>query len=148
MEPLSLTLVGWLFTGLSVIALALGALTIMAMHRSGERERQLLARTVLNDALLFGIWILGLAAGIGVLRLEPWSRGLMEFFCWVLIPLVIVATLNRVLVTKREHDAAGERMPWLPALAGAMVIAGPLIALSAGTIYTMRSEVAQAAFAR
>ena len=148
MEPLSLPFVGWAFTGLSIVALALGALTIVAMHRSGERERQLLARTVLNDALLFGIWILGLAAGIGVLRLEPWGRGLMEFFCWVLIPLVIVSALNRVLLAKREAAAAGVRMQWVPAIAGVLVIAGPLIALSAATIHTMRSDAAQIAFSK
>lgn len=148
MEPLSLAFVGWAFTGLAIVALGLGALTIVAMHRSGERERQLLARTVLNDALLFGIWILGLAAGIGVLRLEPWGRGLMEFFCWVLIPLVIVSALNRVLLAKREAAAAGVRMQWVPAIAGVLVIAGPLLALSAATIHTMRSDAAQIAFSK
>lgn len=148
MEPLPLALVGWLYTGLSLVALGLGALTIIAMHRSGERERLLLARTALNDALLFGIWILGLAAGVGVLRMASWARGLMEFFCWVLIPLVIVSALNRLLVAKREHEAAGERMPWVPAIAGILVIAAPLVALSAATIHTMRSEAAQQAFAR
>jgi hypothetical protein len=148
MEPLPLTLIGWLVTGLSIIALALGALTIIAMHRSGERERQLLARTVLNDALLFGIWILGLAAGIGVLRLETWGRGLMEFFCWVLIPLVIVSALNRILVTKRESEAAGLRMQWMPAIAGVLVIAAPLLFLAGATIHTLRGEAAQQAFSR
>jgi hypothetical protein len=147
-EPLPLALVGWLFAGLSVVALGLGALAIIALHRAGERERQLLSRTVLNDALLFGIWILGLAGGIGVLRLESWGRGLLEFFCWVLIPLVAFSALSRIVAIQRETAARGERMRWVPAIAGVMVIALPLVVLAGATIHTLRSEAAQQAFAR
>lgn len=148
MEPLPLGLVGWLFTGLSVLALALGALTIVAMHRSGETARQMLARTALNDALLFGIWILGLAGGIGVLRLEQWGRHVLEFFCWVLIPLVIVSGFTRLLAAKRQADADGEHFAWLPSVAGVLVVALPLVALAGASIYTLRGEAAQQAFAR
>jgi hypothetical protein len=147
-DPLPLALVGWLFAVLSVIALALGALAIVAMHRAGERERELLSRTVLNDALLFGIWILGLAGAIGVLRLESWGRGLLEFFCWVLIPLVALSALSRITAARRQAEADGQRMRWVPAIAGVMVVAFPLAVLAGATIYTLRSEAAQQAFAR
>lgn len=147
MDPLPLALVGWLFAGLSVLALALGALAIVAMHRAGERERQLLSRTVLNDALLFGVWILGLAGAIGVIRLESWGRGLLELFCWVLIPLVALSVVSRLVAAKRHAEAEGERMRWLPAIAGAMVVAFPLVVLAGATIHTLRSEAAQQSFA-
>mgnify|MGYP001583972970 CR=1 FL=1 len=113
MEPLPLALVGWLFTGLSLLALAIGALTVIAMHRAGETARQLLARTALNDALLFGIWFLGLAGGIGVLRLEEWGRHVLEFFCWVLIPLAAVSAATRLLEAKRQAGAEGAPFNWL-----------------------------------
>lgn len=148
MEPLPLVVIGWLFTGLSVFALALGALTIITMHRSGETARQMLARTALNDLLLFGIWILGLAGGIGVLRLENWGRHLLEYFCWVLIPLVIVSGATRFLAVRRQVEAEGATFEWLPALAGVLLVALPLVALAGVSIYTLRSEVAQQAFTR
>jgi hypothetical protein len=148
MEPLPLALVGWLFVALSVLALALGALAIVAMHRAGERERELLSRTVLNDVLLFGIWFLGLAGGIGVLRLESWGRGLLEFFCWVLIPLVAFSALNRFVAAKRQVEAEGGSFAWLPSIAGVLVVALPLVVLAGATIHTLRSEAAQQAFAR
>ena len=148
MEPLPLALVGWLFTGLSIVALGVGALTIIAIHRAGEQERQVLAKTALNDVLLFGIWLLGLAGGIGVLRLEPWGRNLLEFFCWVLVPLVAFSGLTRLMALRREAAARDENIAWLPAIAGVMVIAMPLIVLAAATIYTLRSEAAQVAFSR
>ena len=148
MEPLPLALVGWLFTGLSLAALAVGALTIIAIHRAGERERQLLSKTVLNDALLFAIWVLGLVGGIGVLRLEMWGRDLLEFFCWVLIPLVAFSGLTRLMALRREVAARDEKIAWLPAIAGVMVIALPLVVLAGATIYTLRSESAHSAFSR
>jgi len=148
MEPLPLSLVGWMFTGIAAIALALGALTTIGMHRSGETARQLLARTALNDALLFGIWFLGLAGGIGVLRMENWGRHLLEFFCWVLIPLVIVSGATRLLTIKRQVEAEGGSFSWLPAVAGVLVVALPLVTLAGASIYTLRSEAAQQAFAR
>jgi predicted permease len=147
-EPLPLALVGWLFAILSVIALGLGALTIVALHRGGEHERRLLARTVLNDALLFGIWILGLAGAVGVLRLESWGRNVLELFCWVLIPLVILSAGSRLAAVRRQADAEGTSVRWVPAIAGVLVIALPLVTLAGATIHTLRGEEAQRAFAR
>lgn len=148
MEPLPHALVAWLFAGLSVLALGMGALTIIAMHRAGEPERQLLARTAVNDALLFAIWILGLAGAIGVLRLETWGRGLLEFFCWVLIPLVAFSAVSRLVTARRQAEAEGAPMQWLPAIAGVLVVALPLVVLAGAGIHSLRSEAAQQAFSR
>ena len=46
---------------------------------------------MLDDSLLFGIWILGLAGGIGVLLDKAWSRPVLELFCWVLMVLLLLS---------------------------------------------------------
>ena len=74
MELLPLELIGWLYSVGAGIALAFGAWLIMGLHFSGVDARRQLASRVLDDSLLFGIWILGLAGGIGVLQGKSWSR--------------------------------------------------------------------------
>jgi cellobiose-specific phosphotransferase system component IIC len=145
-DPLPLTLVGWLFTLLSVAALAAGALIIVAIHRAGEKERRHLAGNVLNDTLLFGIWILGLAGGIGVLRGARWGAGLLELFCWTLIVLVLLSAANRLVGLRRESET--HEVNWLGAIAGLLVIVIPLVALSGATIYTLRHELVRAKLAQ
>ena len=144
MAPLSLAFVGWFFTGISALALALGALITLSMHRSGELTRRYLEKSVLNDAALFGIWILGLAGGVGVLLLEPWARDLLEFFCWTLITLVMLSGGMRLRALKRT---ATEPMNWFTAVTGVALVAVPIVAICAATIITLRSEAARAALA-
>jgi len=142
---LPLPVVGWLFTIASVLALAVGALLIIAMHRSGELQRRFLARTAWNDMALFAIWILGLAGGIGVLRMRPWGRDLLEFFCWTLIALVLMSAATRLYAYNRLPP--DERVSWVGAVSGVLVVLIPVIALCAAAIVTLRSEAARAAFA-
>jgi hypothetical protein len=142
---LPLPFLGWLFTIASVLALAVGALLIVAMHRSGELQRRYLAHTVWNDLALFGIWFLGLAGGIGVLRLRPWGRDLLEFFCWTLIALVLMSAATRLYAYKRLPP--DERVSWVSAVSGILVVLIPVIALCAAAIVTLRSDAARAAFA-
>lgn len=144
MEPLPLALVGWLFTLLSAAALIVGAILLTAMHRSGELQRRFLAKTVWNDMLLFGIWILGLAGGLGVIELRPWGRHILEFFCWTLIALMLLSSGTRLYVASRQPPA--ERGSWVGAIAGVTLVAIPVLVLCGVTIYTLRSEVARQAF--
>jgi hypothetical protein len=144
MEPLPLPFVGWLFTLLSAGALVLGAMLVVAMHRSGELQRRLLAKTAWNDALLFGIWILGLAGGLGVIELRPWGRHILEFFCWTLIVLVLLSGATRLYAAARLPPE--ERGSWVGAAAGVTLVAIPLLALCGATIYTLRSDAAKQAF--
>ena len=74
MDVLNLALVGWLFAVGSGLALGLGIWIIIGLHQSGEDVRRHLAARALDDSLLFGIWILGIAGGIGVLLEKSWSR--------------------------------------------------------------------------
>jgi hypothetical protein len=141
---LPLPLIGWFYTVASVLALGLGAGLIMSLHRAGELERRFLSRTVWNDAALFGIWVLGLVGGIGVLALKPWGRHILEFFCWTLIVLVALSAATRLYLLKR-HQAV-EPVSWVPAIAGLFVIAVPIVAICAATIVTLRSEPVRQAF--
>lgn len=144
MAPLPLALVGWLFTLLSAAALIVGAMLVMAMHRSGELHRRLLAKTVWNDMALFGIWILGLAGGLGVIELRPWGRHVLEFFCWTLLALMLLSAATRLYAASRQPRE--ERGSWVGAIAGVTLIAIPVVALCGVTIYTLRSEAARQAF--
>ena len=94
---------------------------------------------------LFGIWILGLAGGIGVLRLRPWGRDLLEFFCWTLMALALLSAANRLYAYKRLPP--DERVSWVGAVSGVLVVLIPVIAVCAAALVTLRSEAARAAFA-
>ena len=144
MEPLPLALVGWIFTLLSAAALIVGAILIMAMHRAGELQRRLLAKTVWNDMLLIAIWVLGLAGGVGVIGLQPWARNILEFFCWTLIVLLLLTAATRLYANRLRPPEAPES--WVGAIAGVTLVLIPLLVLCAATIYTLRSEGARQAF--
>ena len=133
MEILPLPMVGWIYTALTVVALALGAYLVIAVHLGDEQGRELLARRVIDDAVLFGIWILGLAGGIGVLLEKSWSRPLLELFCWVLMVLVILAAASRY---------RGVPPPRGTLLVSLALFVVPVLALCAATILTLRSESA------
>jgi hypothetical protein len=142
---LPLPVIGWLFTIASILALAAGALLIVSLHRSGELTRRFLASTAWNDMALFGIWILGLVGGIGVLRLRPWGRDVLELFCWTLIALTLLSAATRLYAFRRLPPE--ERASWVGAIAGVLVVLIPVITVCAATLVTLRSEAARAVFA-
>ena len=144
MEPLPLALVGWIFTLLSAAALVVGAILILAMHRAGELQRRFLAKTVWNDMLLFAIWVLGLAGGLGVIGRQPWGRNILEFFCWTLIGLLLLTAATRLYAAKSLPPE--ERENRVGAIAGVTLVLVPILVLCAATIYTLRSEAARQAF--
>lgn len=141
---LPLPVIGWFFTLASLAALAVGAVVIIAMHRAGELERRFLARTAWNDMALFAIWILGLAGGIGVLGLKPWGRHILEFFCWTLMALCLLAAGTRLYALKQRSPS--ERENWVGAIAGVLVVLIPLITICAAAIATLRGDAARQAF--
>lgn len=140
MGELPLPVVGWLYTIVSTVALLAGAYLVAGLHLQGEAERAQLAARALEDALLFGIWLLGLAGGIGVLLLEPWSRGLLEFFCWVLAVLTLLSAYKRL-------RAAGPAQRGALALSLALFVL-PILAVCGATIYTLRGDEAMRLLAR
>lgn len=136
---LSLGFIGWFFTLASAGALALGAVLILILVRSGELARRYLGYSVWNDLLLAAIWVLGLVGAIGVLRLAPWGRYLLELFCWALIVLLALSAATRLYALRDQRDPNGPPVNWIAAIAGLMVIVIPLIVLCAATILTLRS---------
>lgn len=134
MEALPLPVIGWLYTIVCSVALLMGAYIIAGLHLQGEEARRQLLRRVVEDAVLFGIWILGLAGGIGVLLAKPWSRGLLEFFCWVLVALAVFSAYARL-------RAPGAARRGTLALSIALFVL-PVLAVCGATIYTLRGEEA------
>lgn len=134
MNALPLPVIGWLYTVVCAAALLLGAYLVAGMHLQGEGARRQLTARVLEDAVLFGIWILGLAGGIGVLLSEPWSRPLLEFFCWVMSALTLFSAYARL-------RAAGNARRGTLALSVALFVL-PVLAVCGATIYTLRGEEA------
>jgi hypothetical protein len=133
LDLLNLTVIGWLFAVGSGLAIILGAWIIMNLHRSGEGVRKHLAARVLDDSLLFGIWILGLAGGIGLLLEKSWSRWVVELFCWTLMVLCLLSAYNRWRATPPPRGML---------LISLILFLFPLIAVSVATILTLRGETA------
>jgi hypothetical protein len=133
MELMSLAAIGWIFTLCSAGALALGAWLVIGAHYSGEPARNELARRAFEDAVLFGIWIFGLAGGIGVLLEKAWSRGVLELFCWVLMVLALLTAWSRYRVAPRPRSML---------VVSLVLFLLPLLGLCGATILTLRSEAA------
>ena len=142
---LSLTFIGWFFTLMPAGALLLGAALIFILATSGDLQRRYLGYSIWNDLVLAAIWVLGLAGGVGVLRLEPWGRYLTELFCWALIVLVLLSAATR-LYALRQEATQGAPVNWLAAIAGVTLILIPVLAICAATIVTLRSPEAMKAF--
>jgi hypothetical protein len=133
MDLLSLPLIGWLFVIASSAALGIGAWLTIGLHRSGEGARKQLAARALDDSVLFGIWIMGLAGGIGVLLEKSWSRWLLELFCWVLIVLVGLSSWSRWRAAPPPRGLLAVSMA---------LFALPIAAVCIATILTLRGETA------
>ena len=133
MDILDLALIGWLFSLGSGIALLLGIWLIIGIHLRDPEARNQLAARVIEDSLLFGIWILGLSGGIGVLLGKSWSRWVLELFCWALMVLVLTSAYGR-------WSAAPPPRAMLAASMGMFIL--PLILFCAATILTLRGETA------
>jgi len=134
---LPLALIGWLFTLVSIAALALGAMLVGTLLKSGNLGQRMLGYSFWNDLLLAGIWVLGLAGGIGVLQLQPWGRYLLELFCWALIVLAPLSAATRLYALKSGEPEAP--VYWLGAIAGVALVIMPILIVCAMTIATLRS---------
>jgi hypothetical protein len=142
---LPLAFIGWFFTLFSAAALVLGAVLILALAREDDRLRNYLSFSFWNDALLASIWVMGLAGGVGVIRLEAWGRYILELFCWALIVLTLLSAATRLHALSRPREGEPP-VNWVGAISGATLIVVPLIAICAATIVTLRSPETLAVF--
>ena len=131
MDALPLPLIGWLYTLVCGSALAIGAWLVIGVHFSGEDARKQLASRVIDDAMLFGIWILGLAGAIGLLLGKAWSTVVLEFFCWVLMALIVLMAVSRFRAAEPPRITLG--------LSLALFVV-PVLAFCGATIYTLRAS--------
>jgi hypothetical protein len=140
---LPLAFIGWFFAVTSAGALLMGAALIFMLMRAGDLHRRYLSYSYVNDLVLAAVWMLGVFGGIGVIRLQPWGRYLLELFCWSLIVLLILSGASRLVALKRPE---AQPVNWLGAIAGITLILIPVLALCAATIVTLRSPEALKAF--
>ncbi|HEY6966846.1 MAG TPA: hypothetical protein VI229_05195 [Burkholderiales bacterium] len=133
MDLLPLEVVGWMFTVVCALALLVGTWLTIGVQRSGEEGRRALAARLLEDLILFSVWLLGLAGGIGVLAGQGWSRPALELFCWTLMILIVLSAVRRFLSAPPPR--------WMLGLSLAAFVA-PVLVFCAATILTLRSEAA------
>ena len=133
MDLLHVSLIGWLFSIGSGLALAFGGWLIVGIHLRDETARKELAARALDDSVLFGIWILGLAGGIGVLLGKSWSRVVLELFCWALMVLLLMSCWSRLRAAPPPRG--------MLALSLALFVL-PVVAVCVATILTLRGETA------
>jgi hypothetical protein len=132
MDLLSLDLIGWIFSVASAIALALGLL-IIALYFSRDETRGFVRKRVIEDIVLFCIWVLGLAGGVGVLQGQAWSRPALEFFCWTLMVLLLMSCWSRLREAPPPRNMRAIQMA---------LFVMPVVAICIATILTLRSETA------
>jgi len=130
-ESLPLPVIGWIFTIGCGVALLVGTWLTVGMHIQGGKAREELAARLLEDLLLFSIWLLGMAGGIGVLMEKGWSRPALELFCWTLMILLGISAWRRF------RAAPGPRL--VRGLSLALFLL-PVFAVCIATILTLRSE--------
>jgi hypothetical protein len=135
-DTLSLGLIGWFYALLCGGALLIGAWIVVAVHLRGDRGA--LASRVVEDSILFGIWLLGLAGGIGVLLGRGWSRPVLELFCWAFSILLLMNAWSR------WRTAPPPRQRFTLSL---ILFIVPVLAFTGATILTLRSETALRALA-
>jgi hypothetical protein len=137
MDALPLPVIGWVFTIACGAALALGVWMIIGVHKSGPEARKRLAARVLDDTILFSIWILGLAGGIGVLQRRSWGGLVLEFFCWVLVVLVLLSSYARLRASAPPRTIL---------VISVLLFATPIVVFCAATVLALRSDAARAVF--
>ncbi len=132
MDLLNLELIGWLFSATSGTALALGTV-IVGLYYGRQGAGTLPGRRVLEDLLLFAIWSLGLAGGIGVLLTKSWSRVVLELFCWTLMVLLLMSCWSRLRAAPPPRNMRALRLA---------LLVMPVVAVCIATILTLRSATA------
>ncbi|MCX7962448.1 MAG: hypothetical protein N2653_12895 [Burkholderiales bacterium] len=132
---LSVELIGWLYALVCGAALLAGAWIVIAVHLRGDRAQ--LAARVVDDSILFGLWLMGFAGGVGLLVGWRWSGPLLELFCWAMGALVLLTAWTRWRAARPPRAGL--------ALSLALFVV-PVLAVLGATVATLRSETAPAAF--
>lgn len=143
--PISLPFLGWFFLVLSTVVLALGLGLLRYLHLEGKLAKRYEGYSLWNDILLLGIWVMGFTGGLGVINGKAVGGTILEYFCAVMMVLVVVNSLTRIKILKQRHaaDPAAPPFNWAAAFAGALFVVVPVVVMCVGAIYTLHGEVAQ-----
>lgn len=133
MDTLPLSVIGWVFALFCGFALAVGIWMIIGLHFSGPEAKKHLASRVLDDTILFGIWVLGLVGSIGLLLGKGWASTLMQFFCWTLIALVILSAWGRWRAAPKPKNMVAVSIA---------LFAGPIVVFCVASILSLRGPAA------
>lgn len=133
MDLLSPVVIGWVFAVFCGFALGLGVWMIVGLHFSGSEAKKHLASRVVDDTILFGVWVLGLAGSIGLILGKDWASLLMQFFCWTLIALVILSAWQRWRAAPRPKGTIAVSIA---------LFAGPIVLFCVASILSLRGAPA------
>ena len=142
--PISLPFLGWFFLIVSGVVLMLGMALLRYLHLEGKLKQRYADYSLWNDVFLLGIWIIGFIGGLGVINGKAMGGTLLEYFSYVMIVLVVVNSMTRVKLLKQRHASEGSTEPfsWVGAIAGALLVIVPVVAMCVGAIVTLHGEAA------
>jgi hypothetical protein len=141
---LSPDIIGAFYAGISLVAITGGAATLISLRRASEAERSAAKRFAARDYLMFALWGVGLAGGIGLMLKRAWALYVLEFFCYALVVMMCMSIYARYRDIHRR--AAVEHINWLAAGAGLVIVGIPVMVIAYMTIAALRSDSFRAAF--
>ncbi len=145
MPELSIIFIGWFFSAISVVVLTVGGMMLMHLYKTGRLSGAYLQERGAQEIVLIAIWLVGLAAGAGVIYHHSWSQWLLEYFCWVLIVLVVLSGSTRMANLKKEVPDISRRA-FFNSLLGVLMFVLPVVLFCAATIFTLRGDEAREHF--
>ena len=74
MPELSIIFVGWFFSAISLVVLTVGGMMLMHLYKTGRLSGAYLQERGAQEIVLIAIWLVGLAAGAGVIYHHDWSQ--------------------------------------------------------------------------
>lgn len=131
MDELPLPVIGWLFAFVCGLALSVGIWMIIGLHFSGADARKHLASRVVDDTLLFGIWILGMVGSVGLLLGKSWSPAVMQFFCYTLMALVLISSWQRLRAAPKPRTLFTVSL---------LLFVVPIVMMCVAAILSLRNE--------
>ncbi len=145
MPELSIIFIGWFFSAISLVVLTVGGMMLMHLYKTGRLSGAYLQERGAQEIVLIAIWLVGLAAGAGVIYHHGWSQWLLEYFCWVLIVLVVLSGSTRMANLKKDVPDISRRA-FFNSLLGVLMFVLPVVLFCAATIFSLRGDEAREHF--
>ena len=133
MPELSIIFIGWFFSAISLVVLTVGGMMLMHLYKTGRLSGAYLQERGAQEIVLIAIWLVGLAAGAGVIYHHGWSQWLLEYFCWVLIVLVVLSGSTRMANLKKDVPDISRRA-FFNSLLGVLMFVLPVVSVSPSMI--------------